>query len=118
MWNLRFTAPRLAAACLWLASLCARPVWAHLMPAQQGTLNVVGDAVFAVLALPASLVPQADANAERRLLAEAACFFVGTRIVDEVAPLLDLEQAADHFINVFAGFDDGIVCLHDLPGWR
>lgn len=67
MWKLPFTAPRLAATCLWLASLCASPVWAHLMPAQQGTLNVVGDAVFAVLALPASLVPKADANGDGRL---------------------------------------------------
>ena len=67
MWKRPFSAPALAAACLWLASLCSGPAWAHLMPAQQGTLNVVGDAVFAVLALPASLVPLADTDGDGRL---------------------------------------------------
>lgn len=67
MWTSLLRLRTLAAVCLWLASLFANPAWAHLMPAQQGTLNVVDDAVFAVLALPVSLVPQADANGDGRL---------------------------------------------------
>lgn len=67
MWTTLLRLRKLAAICLWLACLCANPSWAHLMPAQQGTLNVVDDAVFAVLALPASLVPQADTNGDGRL---------------------------------------------------
>jgi hypothetical protein len=68
MWPNQGTArPWWASCCLWLAALCAPPAWAHLMPAQQGTLNVVGNAVFVVLALPASLVPQADTDGDGRL---------------------------------------------------
>jgi hypothetical protein len=39
-------------AALLLAS--SRPAHAHLMPAQRGTLNVVGDAVYAVVSVPVS----------------------------------------------------------------
>ena len=67
MWEPFFSNRKVAAACLWLATLLVSPAWAHLMPAQQGTLNVVDNAVFAVLALPASLVPMADRNGDGRL---------------------------------------------------
>lgn len=108
MWKQPFTAPRLAAACLWLASLCASPVWAHLMPAQQGTLNVVGDAVFAVLALPASLVPQVDANGDGRLSEPE---------LRAQAPAI--EQRVTHGLRLFnaAGTpqtEDGVVVLVNL----
>jgi hydrogenase/urease accessory protein HupE len=43
------------------------PLHAHLMPAQQGTLNVVGADVFTVLAVPVSAVPQADGDGDGRL---------------------------------------------------
>ena len=37
-----------------LGVLCARPADAHLMPAKQGTLNVVDSAVFGVVSVPVS----------------------------------------------------------------
>jgi hydrogenase/urease accessory protein HupE len=52
---------RSLASLLWLASLLAlaiagyaRPAHAHLMPAKQGTVNVVGDGAFVVLSVPVS----------------------------------------------------------------
>lgn len=42
-------------------------VQAHLMPAQQGTVNIVGNDVFTVLAVPVSVVPEADDNQDGRL---------------------------------------------------
>ena len=41
--------------------------YAHLMPAQRGTLNVVGDAVFAALSLPVSGLPSVDDDHDGRL---------------------------------------------------
>lgn len=40
---------------------------AHMMPAQQGTLNVVGDSVFEVVALPVSAFPGVDEDGDGRL---------------------------------------------------
>ena len=40
---------------------------AHLMPAQRGTLNVLGDAVFAALSLPVSALAGIDDNHDGRL---------------------------------------------------
>jgi hydrogenase/urease accessory protein HupE len=42
-------------------------VHAHLMPAQQGTLNISGASVFVVLAVPASAVPGLDADGNGRV---------------------------------------------------
>lgn len=42
---------------------------AHLMPAQQGTLNVVGDSVFVVLSLPLSAFEGIDEDGDGRLSA-------------------------------------------------
>ena len=60
----------------WLRVLLLALLWpalghAHLMPAQQGTLNVVDKAVFGVLALPVSALDTggADANGDGRLSA-------------------------------------------------
>ena len=41
--------------------------WAHLMPAQQGTLNVLGNAVFAAISLPFSAFTVGDDNRDGRL---------------------------------------------------
>ena len=49
--------------------LAASPAWAHLMPAQQGTLNVLGNAVFAALSLPVSVFAGADDDGDGRLSA-------------------------------------------------
>ncbi len=43
-------------------ALGARPAEAHLMAAQQGTVNVVGAAVFTVLSVPTSALHDADDN--------------------------------------------------------
>lgn len=47
--------------------LSASPALAHLMPAQQGTLNMIGNAVFAALSIPVSALRGADDNADGRL---------------------------------------------------
>ena len=50
--------------CLFLLSPAA---WAHLMPAQQGTLNLLDKAVFVAVALPVSALSGVDDNADGRL---------------------------------------------------
>ena len=42
-------------------------LWAHLMPAQQGTLNVMDSSVFVAVALPASALSKVDTNHDGRL---------------------------------------------------
>ncbi len=49
------------------ALLLSTSVLAHMMPAQQGTLNVVDDSVFAVVALPASAFTGVDDDGDGRL---------------------------------------------------
>ncbi len=53
----------------WVATVLAlaAPVHAHLMPVQQGTLNVLEDSVFEVVALPASAFSGVDDDADGRL---------------------------------------------------
>ena len=59
-----------AVAVLALSGLvCARPALAHLMPARNGTLNVVGDAVFAVLSVPVSALHGFDDDGDGLLSA-------------------------------------------------
>ena len=58
---------RVLAITVGLALLGASPLWAHLMPAQQGTLNVLGNAVFAAVALPVSAFADADDDRDGRL---------------------------------------------------
>jgi hypothetical protein len=53
-----------------LALLSVLPAQAHLMVAQQGTLNIVGDGAFMVLSLPASAFPDADDDRDGRLSRE------------------------------------------------
>jgi hydrogenase/urease accessory protein HupE len=90
------------------ALLLAGAAQAHLMPVQQGTLNVVGAEVFAVVALPASAFPGADDDGDGRLSeAEVAAHRVallaavseGLRLGDGEAPgrqeLLLVEAAHD-----------------------
>lgn len=43
-----------------VTALSAAPASAHLIPAQQGTVNVVGTSVFAVLSVPVSALTGAD----------------------------------------------------------
>lgn len=61
--------PRSAAFALFCICMLAVPgvARAHLMPAQQGTLNVVGDAVFVVLALPVAALRGVDDDGDGRL---------------------------------------------------
>lgn len=64
-------APRAARlACFALVLAClghARPAAAHLMVSQHGTLHVVGDGAFLVLALPAAAFPDVDDDHDGRL---------------------------------------------------
>jgi hypothetical protein len=55
------------AAIVGAALLVAAPADAHLMPAQQGTLNVLGDAVFEVVTVPVSALHGADDDGDGRL---------------------------------------------------
>jgi len=80
--------------------------YAHLVPAQRGTLNVVGDAVFAALSLPVSGLPSVDDDHDGRvsereltahmpalqaLLRREVRFFNGTEAgrIDLVMPMSD-----------------------------
>jgi hypothetical protein len=49
------------------AVLLAMPALAHLMPVQQGTLNMLDDQVFEVVSLPASAFPGVDDDLDGRL---------------------------------------------------
>jgi len=50
----------LALLVLWGALLCVAPAQAHLIAAQKGTLNIVGDAAFLVLSVPVSALRGVD----------------------------------------------------------
>ena len=50
-----------------LAWLAALPVQAHLLPAQQGTVNVKGDAAYLAVSLPVSALQGFDDDADHRL---------------------------------------------------
>lgn len=50
----------------WCACFVASASHAHLMPAQQGTVNLQGKAAFVVLAAPVSAMPQFDDNRDGR----------------------------------------------------
>jgi hydrogenase/urease accessory protein HupE len=54
---------------LWAVLLLLIPTRssAHMMPAQQGTLNVLGDSVFQVVAVPCSALPRVDDDGDGRL---------------------------------------------------
>ncbi len=79
-----------------LALLCVPPLWAHLMPAQQGTLNVLDNAVFAAAALPVSAFPDADDDHDGRLsLAELRAHDATLRArITARFRITDAEQAA------------------------
>jgi hydrogenase/urease accessory protein HupE len=47
--------------------LLTTAAWAHMMPAQQGTLNILDNAVFAALSLPCSALHDVDDNHDGRL---------------------------------------------------
>lgn len=48
-------------------TLLAPAAWAHMMPAQYGTLNVMGNAVFAALSFPVSALSGVDDDGDGRL---------------------------------------------------
>lgn len=52
-----------------MALVGAPVLWAHLMPAQQGTVNILGNAAFIALSLPVSAVPFCDDDRDGRLSA-------------------------------------------------
>jgi hypothetical protein len=54
-----------AAMLLWLAALPAAQ--AHLMVAQHGTINIVGDGAFMVLSLPVSALRGVDDDGDGKL---------------------------------------------------
>ncbi len=57
-----------ALVCSLIATLLlTTAAWAHMMPAQQGTLNILENAVFAALSLPVSALRDADDNHDGRL---------------------------------------------------
>jgi hypothetical protein len=58
---------RLTLLCLCGALLSAAPVQAHLMAAQKGSLNLVGDAAFLVLSVPVSALQGADDDGDGAL---------------------------------------------------
>lgn len=58
-WLRRLRRGVVAAGAL-VTALSAAPASAHLIPAQQGTVNVVGTSVFAVLSVPVSALTGAD----------------------------------------------------------
>ncbi len=60
---------RLPSLAVGLLMLAAEPAWAHLMPAQQGTLHILGNAVFAVFSLPLSALRGVDDNGDGHLSA-------------------------------------------------
>lgn len=47
--------------------LSATPAWAHLMAAQKGTLNLVGDGAFMVLSVPVSALQGVDEDGDNTL---------------------------------------------------
>lgn len=57
----------LAGAALLLLGLASQPAHAHLMAAQQGTLNLVGEAGFLVLSVPVSAFRGVDEDADGAL---------------------------------------------------
>jgi hypothetical protein len=65
----RVSLRRLFALGLWLCLTAAAtaPVEAHLMVAQRGTLNIVGDGAFMVLSLPVSAFPGIDDDGDGKL---------------------------------------------------
>lgn len=65
----------LSAIARWLSFLqillgfagATQSAWAHLMPAQQGTLNIVDNAVFSAISIPVSALPGIDDDGDGRL---------------------------------------------------
>ena len=54
---------------LWCLCFFSPAAWAHLMPAQQGTLNLLDKAVFVAVALPVSALSGVDDDGDGRLSA-------------------------------------------------
>ncbi len=85
---------------------------AHMMPPQNGTLNVLGDAVYTVLMLPAAALRGADDDGDGRL-SYAEVVAHEQDLGDQVAARLRLFDAASgpnagtvEFVSVRAEHDD------------
>ena len=93
----------------WLAGLLlSTTAQAHLMPAQQGSLNLLDQAVFAVVAIPVSALPAAvDSDRDGRLsAAELQAPEVNAQLLQRMR-LFDGEQAGRvDFIQVMAEQDE------------
>ena len=93
----------------WLAGvLLSTTAQAHLMPAQQGSLNLLDQAVFAVVAIPVSALPAAiDRDRDGRLsAAELQAPEVNAQLLQRMR-LFDGEQAGRvDFIQVMAEQDE------------
>jgi hydrogenase/urease accessory protein HupE len=97
----------LAAALLLL--IAAPWAAAHLMPAQQGTLNLVGRNVFVVLSLPAAAVPEADADHDGRLSAAeipAHAALISARVAQGLRLDDGRQQAQVDFIDLLPEPDE------------
>jgi len=103
-------------------SLAARTAEAHLMSAQQGTINVVGTGIFVVLSVPASALPDADddhdgllAPSELERHAEALRAEIDRRLVlrdgESVARTVRVDLIASPEHGEAAGRADQIVVL-------
>ena len=76
-----------------VALLALQPAQAHLMPAQRGTLNLVGSGGFVVMALPVDAFTGIDDNGDGRLSA-AELQAHATQIEAQVQRGLSLHDAA------------------------
>jgi hypothetical protein len=115
----------LAGLALCGALLAATPAQAHLMAAQKGTLNVVGDAAFLVLSVPVSALKGVDDNGDGALsvaelrahtdairsqvqagvqLRDAAGALPLQLLMLDVAPPENTPQAAAHHLTVMGRF--------------
>lgn len=97
---LRFSRGLLAFAALLLT---ATPAWPHLLPAQQGTVNVLGNYAFIALSVPVSAFPQYDDDGDHFLS------------IDELTRhQAALKQEIDRRLQVFSGADHGKTVTLDL----
>ncbi len=91
-----------------LSLACAQLCFAHLMPAQQGSINIQGKSAFVAVALPASGLTIGDANRDGRLSTQEASIYQQA-IAEQVSARLQLwdgdTQGNIDFIQINAESD-------------